>query len=299
MRKQLTTLEDRIASGLESIPNESTTITSLVHPFVNALGYSPSDPSEFISECVSDFTRRGDTADCAILRNGSPIILFECKCWRVNLSHDHVAQLRKYFSVHPSVKLGILTNGVEYRFFTDSENKNMMDAEPFLSFDLSNPSSVPYNALSLFSKSTYTPAVLSRLHVVQRVKKDMQSELSKPQGELARFIFSSVDLSAPEFSSVANASCSMPDQVLSIVRHILSGISSPERVVIHCIRGCWCSIAIDELGNILEFNFNEKSGKKWLASNILNGFKVPVSSLDDIALHADHIREAAKKVLKK
>lgn len=301
MRTELSLLSARIAAGLESIPNEATTISSLVHPFIAALGYNHSDPKCFVSEYVSDFTRKGDSADCAILKDGKPIILFECKYWRKNLSVDCVNQLRKYFSVHPSAKLGILTNGIEYRFYTDSVEKNIMDAEPFLAFDLSQPDSVPYNALKLFSKSNYTEKVFSRLSVVNRVKNDIIKELNHPYGELARIIFSTINISPSETSDKTDPSPTpndLPSSVLSRIRSILAGTVAPERLVIRSSKPCWCSIAIEGCGNVAEVQFSD-NGKKWLAMNILDGFKQPIKSLDDLPGYSDQFREAAKMVDRK
>ncbi len=196
MHTKLSELSNRIASGLESIPNEATTITALVYPFVKALGYDVTNPSEFKPEYPCDFTPKGACADGAVIIDGKPAFLIECKKCGIPLSKIHEGQLRAYFNVHTSVKLGILTNGIEYRFYTDSTEKHIMDPEPFLSFDLSKPDSVPYNALKLFSKPNYTEKVFSRLSVVNRVKNDIIRELNHPYGELARLIFATVDLSA-------------------------------------------------------------------------------------------------------
>lgn len=40
-------------------------------------------------------------------------------------------QLARYFNASPSVSLAILTNGLEYRFFTDTGDPNVMDTRPF------------------------------------------------------------------------------------------------------------------------------------------------------------------------
>lgn len=45
-------------------------------------------------------------------------------------------QLFDYFGKAPSVKLGILTNGAQWRFFTDLSDANVMDKEPFAKWDI-------------------------------------------------------------------------------------------------------------------------------------------------------------------
>ncbi|MDD4817295.1 MAG: type I restriction endonuclease [Victivallaceae bacterium] len=297
MHKKLSQLALRIASGLESIPNEATTISSLVRPFVSALGYDVNNPDEFVSEYRSDFTNRGDCADCAILRSGEPIMLLECKDWRLVLNDDHVRQLRKYFSVHPSVKVGILTNGVDYRFYTDSENPNIMDCFPFLSFSLSEIDSMPFKALNLFTQSNYHPRVLSRVRTAFRMKNDILRELSQPSGELSRIILSSVDLS-PDASLDCPESARFQDQVLAMVRSGLAGVVDPDLVSIHSVTGNWCSISVRNR-NVIEVQFNEKTGKKWILMNVLDGIKHPIANLSDVEKYRDQLRDAAKLILRK
>lgn len=51
---------------------------------------------------------------------------------------DHDGQLRRYFNGLVKTKVAIVTNGIEYRFFTDLLEKNIMDDEPFFSFNILN-----------------------------------------------------------------------------------------------------------------------------------------------------------------
>ena len=48
----------------------------------------------------------------------------------------HASQLYRYFSVVAQVRFGVLTNGVEYRFFSDLEKPNIMDDKPFFTFNI-------------------------------------------------------------------------------------------------------------------------------------------------------------------
>ena len=131
MRTMLSELSARIASGLpSSIHDEATTVTALVYPFIKVLGYDPTNPSEFRPEYPCDFTRKGACADGAVICNGNPVFLIECKKCGIPLSEVHAGQLRSYFSVHPSAKLGILTNGVEYWFYTDTVKGSLPLAAP-------------------------------------------------------------------------------------------------------------------------------------------------------------------------
>ena len=47
----------------------------------------------------------------------------------------HINQLYRYFPTLP-VHIGILTNGWQYWFFTDSQTENNMDKKPYFEFDM-------------------------------------------------------------------------------------------------------------------------------------------------------------------
>ena len=49
---------------------------------------------------------------------------------------DDRGQLRSYFNACPTVKLGILTDGLKYEFYADCDKPNMMDDVAFLRLDL-------------------------------------------------------------------------------------------------------------------------------------------------------------------
>ena len=70
--------------------------------------------------------------DYAIVIDGVPAILIEDKYAGENLD-KHGSQLFRYYAT-TSAKFGILTNGIEYRFYTDLENQNKMDEVPFCDF---------------------------------------------------------------------------------------------------------------------------------------------------------------------
>lgn len=68
--------------------------------------------------------------------NGKPLILIEAKSIHENLD-NHNNQLVRYFTV-TDAKFGILTNGIEYRFFSDLDEKNKMDHTPFMIINLAS-----------------------------------------------------------------------------------------------------------------------------------------------------------------
>lgn len=112
--------------------SESNTRNALVLPIIDALGYGIRNIKEVYLEYDADFAAKKagqkEKVDIAILRDGKPIIYIEVKSYGSPLA-GHEGQLARYFNSTTSVCLGILTDGIEWRFYTDTMNENMMDRE--------------------------------------------------------------------------------------------------------------------------------------------------------------------------
>ena len=139
---QLRVLASRIATTREMVQTEEATKNAMIMPMIQALGYDVFDPLEVTPELVADVgTKKGEKVDYAILKDGKPIILFECKKAGADLSINHASQLFRYFHV-TEARFGVLTNGLLYRFFTDLEQPNKMDEKPFFEFNVDRKSVV-------------------------------------------------------------------------------------------------------------------------------------------------------------
>ena len=101
----------------------------------DALGYDVYDPSEVMPEYVADFaTRRAgqfEKVDYALAINGTKVMLVEAKA-RGQKAEAHDGQLSKYFNALLTTKVAIVTNGIEYRFFTDLRDKMSWTRSHFL-----------------------------------------------------------------------------------------------------------------------------------------------------------------------
>ncbi|MDR2007572.1 MAG: type I restriction enzyme HsdR N-terminal domain-containing protein [Alphaproteobacteria bacterium] len=82
--------------------------------------------------------KKGEKVDYALIKDSKPIIFIEVKHHEETLS-NHGTQLHRYFGTTLETKIGVLTNGIEYQFFSDIENQNTMDSEPFFTFNLESP----------------------------------------------------------------------------------------------------------------------------------------------------------------
>lgn len=113
---------------------EQATKQALVLPMLDALGYDIWSPAEVCPEYDADFAIRKagqkEKVDIAVFLGGLPRIYIETKPIDDALD-GHEGQLSRYFNATRSVTLGVLTNGLEWRFFTDTGDPNVMDAQPF------------------------------------------------------------------------------------------------------------------------------------------------------------------------
>lgn len=152
---QLRILASRIVNTRTMIQTEEATKNAMVMPFIQALGYNVFDPLEVTPELVADVgTKKGEKVDYAILRDGKPIMLFECKKCGGDLNINHAGQLFRYFHV-TEARFSVLTNGLVYRFFTDLEQPNKMDEKPFFEFNILDFKERDVEELKKFAKSAF------------------------------------------------------------------------------------------------------------------------------------------------
>ena len=186
----------RIPKQCANIQTEEATKTAFIMPFIAALGYNVFDPTEVTPELVADVgIRKGEKVDYAILINGKPMILFECKWCGSNLDQEHTSQLYRYFSV-TAARFGVLTNGIVYRFYSDLEDKNVMDAKPFLELDLLNLKEPVVEEVKKFSKSSFELdsilATASDLKYMREIRRILDEEINNPSEDFVKFFASKV-----------------------------------------------------------------------------------------------------------
>lgn len=152
---QLRVLSSRIASTKDMIQTEEATKNSMIMPLIQILGYNVFDPLEVTPELVADVgLKKGEKVDYAILRDGKPIMLFECKKAGAELNISHAGQLFRYFHV-TAARFGVLTNGLNYKFFSDLEQPNKMDEKPFFEFSILDFKDRDVEELKKFAKTAF------------------------------------------------------------------------------------------------------------------------------------------------
>jgi hypothetical protein len=182
-KDQLKQLSDRITKIKDQVATEEATKNAFIMPMLQVLGYDVFNPLEIVPEFVADIgTKKGEKIDYAIIRDGKPLVLIECKHWNKNLNL-HEGQLIRYFQA-ANARFGILTNGIKYRFYTDLEKDNIMDEKPFFDIDLLNIKDNEIEELKKFHKSYFDLESIvntaSDLKYTSEIKTIIQNEIVNP-----------------------------------------------------------------------------------------------------------------------
>jgi len=193
---ELKALSSKISKKREDIQTEEATKNAFVMPFIRALGYDVFDPTEVTPELTADVgTKKGEKVDYAILKDGKPIILFECKWCGTDIEKEHKSQLYRYFSV-TEARFAVLTNGIIYHFYTDIEEPNKMDSKPFLELNLLDLKESAAEDLKRFSQSFFdldeNLTAATELKYTREIKRLLAAQFAKPSEEFVRFFAAQV-----------------------------------------------------------------------------------------------------------
>ena len=187
-----------VAARAPKVESEASTNTSLVQPFLTTLGYDVGNPDEVAPEHHADYSEKyKNKVDYAILHQGVPVIAIESK--RVgSILKDHLGQLKSYFHALTTVKLGVLTDGLRYEFYADSDAKNVMDEEAFLRLDLEEVAKsgvIDDNVLggiAALRRGSFNPddvgAEAKRKLLIQSIVGILKNFKSEPSDDFIRFI---------------------------------------------------------------------------------------------------------------
>ncbi len=198
-------IKNAVEKIVERVPavrgkGEEATKQALVLPLLDALGYDIWDPSEVCPEWEADFAVKKagqkEKVDLAVFLNSVARIYFEVKSVECSLD-GHEGQLARYFNASPSVSLAVLTNGVEYRFYSDTAEMNLMDTQPFhiARFDALDQG---LDVLVRFQKSVFSADAIRdyarELNYTARIVEFLRAQLDlkdrEPSEDFVRWILS-------------------------------------------------------------------------------------------------------------
>ncbi len=188
-------LAARTSGILDHIKTEAATRTALVEPFIRALGYDTSDPTEVVPEFGANVKVPGVNqdkhVDYAIIKDGKPIILIEVKQHGTDPNKGY-SQLYGYFTP-VDARIAIATNGVIYRFYADLEKEHIMDKAPFLELDMLNLKEALVGELKRITKSAFDVEGMVRagneLRFVGGILEILTQQKKSTEPEFAKYFF--------------------------------------------------------------------------------------------------------------
>jgi predicted type IV restriction endonuclease len=219
-RQSLVSFAAKMTGVAPKCNNEESTKIFLILPFLAFLGYDDRNPNEVCPEHGADFSEKyKNRVDFAILKGDEPVIAIECKCSGTALK-DERGQLRAYFNAAKTVKMGILTDGLMYEFYADSDEPNMMDPTAFLGLDLREIAKGKVedsilDGLKNLQKSTFDPenigAEAKRKLIFQNFVQQLTSLAEDPSEQFTRILLQNANLShirakaLPEYKEMVRA----------------------------------------------------------------------------------------------
>jgi hypothetical protein len=122
-------------------------------------------------------------------------MIFECKKAGGKLNINHAGQLFRYFSV-TETRFAVLTNGVQYQFYTDLDQANKMDEKPFYEFNFLDFEAQDIEELRKFTKESFDIekilSTASDLKYLREIQKVYTIQLNTPSEDFVKVIASRV-----------------------------------------------------------------------------------------------------------
>jgi predicted type IV restriction endonuclease len=223
-------ISEQVRKRAEAVSGEEATKMGLIVPFFSTLGYDVFDPTEVIPEYIADFAVKKagqmEKVDYAISLSNAIVMLIEAKA-RDKKPEAHDGQLKRYFNGLRSAKVAIVTNGIEYLFFTDLRHENMMDDEPFFIFNILNYDLKQIENLKFFHRDNFNTLAIKR-HAEEMVyltgmTKLVDSLLRSPSDEFIRFLISQLGNIGSRYAIESRITSNVIEKFKPIVKKSIKG----------------------------------------------------------------------------
>lgn len=190
--EKVSALSTKVQNQREMTQTEEAAKNAFVMPFIaTVLGYDVFDPREVVPEFTADVgTKKGEKVDYAIMRDNEVQLLIECKKSNGKLTVENASQLYRYFSV-TNARIAVLTNGIEYRFYTDLDAPNRMDSKPFMVLDLGDVDESLLPELRKLTKASFdlnsVIDAAEKLKYIGAIKRTLAQQFQEPEDEWVKF----------------------------------------------------------------------------------------------------------------
>jgi predicted type IV restriction endonuclease len=221
---------EQVRKRAEAVSGEEATKMGLIVPFFSTIGYDVFDPTEVIPEYIADFAIKKsgqmEKVDYAISISNAIVMLVEAKA-RDKKPEAHDGQLKRYFNGLRSAKVAIVTNGIDYLFFTDLRHENIMDDEPFFIFNILNYEQKQVENLKFFHRDNFDALVIKR-HAEEMVyltgmTQLMDGLLRSPSDEFIRFLISQLSSIGSRYAIESKVTSKIVEKFRPIVKKSIQG----------------------------------------------------------------------------
>jgi predicted type IV restriction endonuclease len=190
--EKIKALAGRVEKLRSNVLTEEACKNAFVMPFLSALNYDVFDPEIVVPEFVADVgVKKGEKVDYAIRIGGKIALLVECKGCGKDLSDVHMSQLYRYFSV-TEARFAILTNGIDYWFYTDLDEANKMDQRPFFRFNVLDYRPDDIQELQKFAIEMFDVdnilSTANNLKYSSAIKAELMKEFDDPSEDFIRML---------------------------------------------------------------------------------------------------------------
>ncbi|MCY4000287.1 MAG: type I restriction enzyme HsdR N-terminal domain-containing protein [Bacteroidetes bacterium] len=232
--KKIQELSNRLKKYKNKSLSEANTENFFIRPLFEALGYYSSNPETFSSQYhANPRDTKSGWVDIALKKQGHLIIFIEGKKLGESLdNNNYVNQIKHYFNGVLEVKFVILTNGNEYRFYTDLENTNILDNEPFFVFKINDADQESIEFLLRFSYHDFDSSKLKEL-ALRNARRDkiydfLKEQSISPTPEFISFLSKTI-FGAAKSDIKKDVIKALPDafsRLIQSVKHDLPGPSN-------------------------------------------------------------------------
>lgn len=191
-KEDVADLAKRALSAQTIAQTEEATKNAVVMPFLRVLGFDVFDPAQVVPEFVADIgIKKGEKIDYAVKIGGKLEYLVEAKSISTNLRDAEYSQLFRYFNA-ADANIAILTNGLNFWFFTDLDASNKMDQSPFFKFDLLSYDDNDIKELEKFHKDHFSienvQSAAASLKYLRGAMSYIEKQWASPDEDFTRFI---------------------------------------------------------------------------------------------------------------
>ncbi|MDR1873332.1 MAG: type I restriction enzyme HsdR N-terminal domain-containing protein [Deltaproteobacteria bacterium] len=216
----------------EQIVTEEATKTALIMPFFAALGFNVFNPLEVVPEIIADIgDKKGEKIDYALKSGEEFLMLVECKKCAATLDEKNVSQLFRYFGAlrtKLNTRIAILTNGLEYQFFSDMDNDNVLDQIPFFTLDILDLDDQKVAELQQFAKSVFNvESILAKAGEYKRragVAKLLESYMTNPSEAFVNCVLTDIFPGRRTQQIVSTYSGVIKDAFNQLIRDRVNGV---------------------------------------------------------------------------